>query len=82
MHESPRRWSRTLPLGQRGRGRQRRLATQSPGEIREELRSLSNVFCLPHIASATRESRMQMALRTLANINAYFETGAPLDRVV
>ncbi|MEE2691853.1 MAG: D-glycerate dehydrogenase [Pseudomonadota bacterium] len=52
-----------------------------PGPIREELRSLSNAFCLPHIASATMESRSGMALRLLANIDAYFETGAPLDRV-
>jgi lactate dehydrogenase-like 2-hydroxyacid dehydrogenase len=53
-----------------------------PGEIREELRALPNVFCLPHVASATRESRAGMAMRTLANLNAFFETGAPLDRVV
>lgn len=53
-----------------------------PGEIRETLRALPNVFCLPHIASATRESRIGMAMRALANINAYFETGAPIDRVV
>lgn len=53
-----------------------------PGPIREELRSLPNVFCLPHIASATWESRAGMAARVLANIDAFFETGAPLDRVV
>lgn len=53
-----------------------------PGEIREALRTLPNVFCLPHIASATRESRTAMAMRTLANLNAFIETGAPLDRVV
>ena len=53
-----------------------------PGEIREELRALPNVFCLPHIASATMESRSGMVMRTLANMNAWFETGAPPDRVV
>lgn len=53
-----------------------------PGPIREELRSLSNVFCLPHIASATWESRAGMAARVLANIDAFFESGAPTDRVV
>lgn len=52
-----------------------------PGEIREALRALPNVFCLPHIASATRESRIGMAMRTLANIDAFFSSGAPLDRV-
>lgn len=53
-----------------------------PGPIREELRTLSNVFCLPHVASATWESRAGMAARVLANIDAFFETGAPIDRVV
>lgn len=52
-----------------------------PGPIREELRSLSNVYPLPHIASATWESRKAMTDRTLDNIDAFFETGAPLDRV-
>ena len=52
-----------------------------PDPIREELYALPNVFCLPHIASATWESRAAMAARVLANIDAFFETGAPLDRV-
>lgn len=52
-----------------------------PAEIREDLRRLPNVFCLPHAASATRESRMAMALRTIENIDAFFTTGAPKDRV-
>lgn len=53
-----------------------------PGPIRETLRALPNVFCLPHAASATFESRSAMAARTIANIDAFFETGAPIDRVV
>lgn len=52
-----------------------------PDPIRAELYSLPNVFCLPHVASATWESRAAMAGRVLANIDAFFETGAPLDRV-
>ncbi|GJL92247.1 2-hydroxyacid dehydrogenase [Hyphococcus sp.] len=52
-----------------------------PHPIREDLYALPNVFCLPHIASATWESRAAMAARVLANINAFFETGAPVDRV-
>lgn len=52
-----------------------------PGPIREELRSLDNVFCLPHIASATWESRAGMAQRVVANIDAFFERGEPVDRV-
>ncbi len=53
-----------------------------PGPIRETLRALPNAFCLPHIASATLESRAAMAARVLANIDAFFEHGAPSDRVV
>jgi glyoxylate reductase len=53
-----------------------------PNPIREDLYSLPNVFCLPHVASATWESRAAMAARVLANIDAFFESGAPLDRVV
>ncbi len=52
-----------------------------PAPIREELYSLPNVYCLPHVASATWESRSAMAMRVLANINAFFESGAPIDRV-
>lgn len=53
-----------------------------PGPIREELHMRDNVFCLPHAASATWESRSGMAARLLANIDAYFEAGAPADRIV
>lgn len=52
-----------------------------PQPIREDLRALSNVYCLPHIASATFESRIDMAMRLIANIDAWFGTGAPLDSV-
>lgn len=53
-----------------------------PGPIREALRQLPNVYCLPHVASATWESRAGMAMRVLANIDAFFEKGEPVDRVV
>jgi lactate dehydrogenase-like 2-hydroxyacid dehydrogenase len=53
-----------------------------PGAIRKALRDLPNVFCLPHIASATLESRRDMALRAFANLAAFEETGAPSDRVL
>ncbi len=52
-----------------------------PEPISEELRMLPNAFCLPHIASATTESRAAMGIRLLQNIDAFFETGAPIDRV-
>ena len=53
-----------------------------PGPIREELRTLKNVYCVPHIASATWESRAAMVGRVVENIDTFFETGAPRDRVV
>ena len=53
-----------------------------PGPIRAKLSALPNVFLTPHIASATMESRAGMAMRVLANLNAFFQTGAPVDRVI
>jgi len=53
-----------------------------PGEIREDLRTLPNVFLLPHAASATAESRIEMARRLIENVNAWFDRGAPRDPVV
>ena len=52
-----------------------------PEPISEDLRSLPNAYCLPHIASATRESRAAMAGRVIANLDAFFENGAPMDSV-
>jgi len=53
-----------------------------PGEIRRDLREHPKVFCLPHIASTTFESRIQMAERVIENIDRYFAAGEPRDRVV
>lgn len=53
-----------------------------PAPIRKALYGLSNVFCLPHIGSATWESRSAMAMRLLANIDAHFQCGEPIDRVL
>ena len=52
-----------------------------PGPIRRALYELPNVFCLPHIASATLESRRDMAVRAFENLVAFAETGEPKDRV-
>ena len=47
-----------------------------------ELRDLSNVVLLPHLGSATMETRFAMGARAMANIDA-FVAGQPLpDRVV
>lgn len=46
-----------------------------------ELSALSNVFLLPHIGSATEETRDAMGFRALDNLDAFFAGKAPADRV-
>lgn len=46
-----------------------------------EISKLSNVFMLPHIGSATFETRTAMGMRALDNLDAYFAGREPLDRV-
>ena len=45
------------------------------------LAALPNVFLLPHIGSATEETRDAMGFRALDNLDAFFSGGAPGDRV-
>lgn len=45
------------------------------------LLSLNNITLLPHIGSATEETRVAMGQRVLANIAAYFSGLEPEDRV-
>lgn len=45
------------------------------------LAALSNVFLLPHIGSATEETRDAMGFRALDNLDAYFGGKEPQDRV-
>ena len=47
-----------------------------------ELAKLDNVFLLPHIGSATRETRDQMGFRALDNLDAFFAGKPPRDRLV
>jgi lactate dehydrogenase-like 2-hydroxyacid dehydrogenase len=46
-----------------------------------EFSSLDNVFMLPHIGSATFETRDGMGFRALDNLDAFFSGGDPVDRV-
>lgn len=46
-----------------------------------DLSSLKNVFLLPHIGSATEETRDAMGFRALDNLDAFFSGGQPQDRV-
>jgi lactate dehydrogenase-like 2-hydroxyacid dehydrogenase len=46
-----------------------------------DLAALPNVFLLPHIGSATEETRDAMGFRALDNLDAFFAGRAPGDRV-
>jgi lactate dehydrogenase-like 2-hydroxyacid dehydrogenase len=49
--------------------------------VRRDLLALPNVVALPHIGSATIETRTAMGLRALANLHAFFRGEDPPDRV-
>ena len=51
-----------------------------PG-IRPEFAQLNNAFLLPHVGSATRETRDAMGYRALDNLDAIFAGKEPQDRV-
>jgi len=42
---------------------------------------LSNVFLMPHIGSATKETRDAMGFRAIDNLDAIFAGKEPRDRV-
>ena len=44
--------------------------------------NLNNVSLLPHLGSATEETRVAMGNRVLANISAFFAGEEPKDKVV
>lgn len=50
-------------------------------DIDPRYRSLENVFTLPHLGSATIETRIAMGMRALDNLDAFFEGRAPGDVV-
>lgn len=50
--------------------------------VPDKLKNLKNVFLLPHLGSATEETREAMGLRVYDNIEAFFNDNEPLDRVV
>lgn len=50
-------------------------------DVNPEFRELDNVFLLPHIGSATRETRDAMGFRALDNLDAVFAGREPRDRV-
>jgi lactate dehydrogenase-like 2-hydroxyacid dehydrogenase len=51
-------------------------------QVTPELLTMENVVLLPHLGSATQETRVAMGMRALENLRLFFQ-GAPLrDRVV
>jgi lactate dehydrogenase-like 2-hydroxyacid dehydrogenase len=50
-------------------------------DIHPEYRRLPNVFLMPHIGSATKETRDAMGFRALDNLDAIFAGREPRDRV-
>lgn len=50
--------------------------------VPEELKSMDNVVLLPHLGSATMETRVAMGMRVVENLDAFFAGKAPRDRVV
>ena len=50
-------------------------------DIHPAYRELHNTFLLPHIGSATRETRDAMGFRALDNLDAIFAGREPRDRV-
>ena len=49
--------------------------------IRADFAQLDNVFLLPHVGSATKETRDAMGFRALDNLDAIFAGNEPMDRV-
>jgi len=50
-------------------------------KISKRLMTLPNVTLLPHLGSATIESRTAMGLRVKENLDCFFKTGKPRDPV-
>ncbi|HEX6807932.1 MAG TPA: D-glycerate dehydrogenase [Gemmatimonadaceae bacterium] len=49
--------------------------------VSRELLTMDNVVVLPHLGSATEETRVAMGNRVVDNLAAFFDGGAPRDRV-
>ncbi|MGH8472621.1 MAG: 2-hydroxyacid dehydrogenase [Gammaproteobacteria bacterium] len=55
---------------------------ESEPRVGDDLLSLDNAVLLPHLGSATRETRIAMGMRVLENLEAFFAGEPPRDRVV
>ena len=50
-------------------------------QVTPALLTMENVVLLPHLGSATQETRVAMGMRALENLKAFFAGAAPRDRV-
>ena len=50
--------------------------------VTEALLAMENVVLLPHLGSASRETRVAMGLRVVENVDAFFKGDTPRDKVV
>ena len=50
-------------------------------KVSQDLARLENVVLLPHLGSATRETRVAMGMRVVENVRAFFAGEPPPDRV-
>jgi lactate dehydrogenase-like 2-hydroxyacid dehydrogenase len=51
-------------------------------QVPEALKAMENVVLLPHLGSATDETRTAMGMKVVENVAAFFEGREPADRVV
>ncbi|MGF1610541.1 MAG: 2-hydroxyacid dehydrogenase [Kiloniellales bacterium] len=51
-------------------------------KVTEELLAMDNVVLLPHLGSASRETRVAMGMRVVENLKAFFAGEKPRDKVV
>jgi lactate dehydrogenase-like 2-hydroxyacid dehydrogenase len=51
-------------------------------QVPEKLKAMANVVLLPHLGSATAETRTAMGMKVVDNVTAFFEGREPADRVV
>jgi lactate dehydrogenase-like 2-hydroxyacid dehydrogenase len=50
-------------------------------QVPEALKAMENVVLLPHLGSATEETRTAMGMKVVENVAAFFEGREPADRV-
>ena len=50
--------------------------------VPDELKAMENVVLLPHLGSATVETRVAMGMRVVDNLTAFFNGDTPQDKLV